>query len=776
MKTSVLSSLKDAASGILFLGFFSFWILILAPHLQVRQIDALKQRYAQEQRDIVRQTVENSGAAISKYRGELVAAGVSQDRADALILSVLRDDRFGIGGYGYFFVVDGSGVLRLHPTMPQIQGEYIGNITTADGFNFRDLLDAALRDSDAGYLEYSWPNPKTGGNDKKTTFALRLKEPPWIIAAGFYDGDLEAPLKKYEETTFSVLREIHMLVFGGFATAFALLLALSIYTNLKIRETERSLSRQMVALEQYKRILDESSMVSRTDIDGRITYVNDFFCLVTGHTKAEVIGKSHNVERHPDTPMETFKELWDTITAGRVWRGVIKNRKADGSRYYKRATILPLTDETGKITGYISSGQDITEIVEHKRDLQNAFLTDTLTGLGNRMRLLQDLQQAEDPCVFLVDIEGFGGINHAFGTDVGDSVLKQMASVLYDFSSRNGAKAYRIYADTFAILGGSKRPVPLSERAQVLASALNGLEIDIQGEKTSIITRIGFASKGNDSFAYADAALKRAKSERARVLGFDETAMMDNDSVRNLRILKCVHDALDADRVYPVFQPIARTGTKEIIKYECLMRLEDENGNTVLPDAFIGISKKTGLYRKLTLRIIESSMAYFQDKPMQFSLNLTIEDIMDPFTISYLVTEAKQKGVAGRFFVEIVETEEFTDFERAGEVLDYLQNEGIGIAIDDFGSGYSNFEYLLRLNPRYIKIDRAIVQNLFTDTRARDMLSSIVLFAKSSGIETIAEYIDSEALLEEVRVLGVDYVQGWLIGKAEPTLQAAVRA
>ncbi|HPA63445.1 MAG TPA: EAL domain-containing protein, partial [Spirochaetota bacterium] len=123
--------------------------------------------------------------------------------------------------------------------------------------------------------------------------------------------------------------------------------------------------------------------------------------------------------------------------------------------------------------------------------------------------------------------------------------------------------------------------------------------------------------------------------------------------------------------------------------------------------------------------------------------------------------------VTNRMIVEIVETEELKDLDRVISVLNQIKSEGIRIAVDDFGSGYSNFDYLIKINPTYVKIDQTIIQRVMTDERAKELLKSIVLFAKNSGIQTVAEFIDSIELEDEMRRVGIDYVQGWLIGKAE---------
>ena len=149
-------------------------------------------------------------------------------------------------------------------------------------------------------------------------------------------------------------------------------------------------------LEQYKVALDVSNIVSITDANGIIEYVNDKFCDISGYTPQELLGKPHNIVRHPDMPAKTFKYVWETIQAGKVWKGVIKNRAKDGSDYVVDSTILPIKDGHGIIRKYIGIRHDITPLIE-KEELIERQTKDHLTGLWNKVKLLEDLDGCEFP-------------------------------------------------------------------------------------------------------------------------------------------------------------------------------------------------------------------------------------------------------------------------------------------------------------------------------------------------------------------------------------------
>ncbi|MCD8568790.1 MAG: EAL domain-containing protein [Geovibrio sp.] len=235
-------------------------------------------------------------------------------------------------------------------------------------------------------------------------------------------------------------------------------------------------------------------------------------------------------------------------------------------------------------------------------------------------------------------------------------------------------------------------------------------------------------------------------------------------------MLKSIYAAIKNDKVFPVFQPIYNIATGRIEKYECLMRAEDETGQILTPGDFMDISKKTRIYPRLTLIIIEKSVQKFKNLPYEFSINLTIEDLMNDETMEYLITYAKSHDVLSRLVIEIVETEELQGFEEVLTLLREFKNHGVKIAIDDFGSGYSNFEYLIKLNADYVKIDAGIMKHVLEDERATEIVRSIVTFARQTGVRTIAEFISSEELLKAADSLGVDYAQGYFIGKPEREL------
>jgi len=188
-------------------------------------------------------------------------------------------------------------------------------------------------------------------------------------------------------------------------------------------------------LDVYKTAIDGSSIVSKTDPKGIITYVNKMFCEVSGYTEKELMGRSHNIIRHPEVPKEVFKEMWKVIKSKNIWKGTIKNRKKDGGSYIVNATILPILDSNNNVLEYVAVRHNITELEESKEEIKKQR-TDLLTGLPNRNQLINDLKSAVKPVLFYLNIDDFSGFNDFYGSSIGDDVLINMANKLKNLKKK----------------------------------------------------------------------------------------------------------------------------------------------------------------------------------------------------------------------------------------------------------------------------------------------------------------------------------------------------
>ena len=768
VRASTLGLVKDVVLALAVVCFFVTLLWSILPTIQSQQLRALEESFLRRQEGLFSRTVDNALERLDLEEQALEKTGLSAEVRQRILLDDLGRQRFGEADRGYYFVLEDSGRILLNPGFPDLVGSNVFQVISPDHVNLGTLLLGAAKAGSSTRVDYRWYLPSHYAVETKTTFVRRLPRLGWVLGSGFYSSSfdsMEAAFVQVSEKTLNETRGQSLLTGLGWALAT---LSLIVWVYLRVRTLELSLSRQIAALKQYKLLLDKSTIVSRTDRDGIILYVNDTFTEVTGYTRDQAVGVSQNIERHPDTPLATFRELWSTIRRGDVWQGTLKNRKADGTSYYKWATIVPILDEAGAVVEYLSSGHDITEVVENRLRLQGQFMTDPLTGLGSRSKLLLDLEAASQPSLVLVDIVQFVELNRLFGTRTGDEVLRQLAAALLDVADRWRAQVYRLHADTFALLRETVGQMELVADVEASAERLRTFTVPVADQTVSLSLRFGVGTGGSDVMLKADEALARARARRVSIEVHNADDDSNSDYAARLEVLETLRWALEHHRVIPVFQPIVSLSGPQAPKYECLMRVEGPSGDRLSPGAFIGLAKAVGLYLPLSRELFRVGIEAAADHTFDFSVNLTMEDIRSPETMDVLLALVRRHGVGSRLVVELVETEELELADSTERVFEALRSEGVRFAVDDFGAGYSSFDYLLRLSPAFVKIDGSIIQKLTTDPRARDLVSSLVSFARNAGIETVAEFLDREELLDSVRALGVEYGQGWLLGKAGP--------
>jgi EAL domain-containing protein (putative c-di-GMP-specific phosphodiesterase class I) len=172
------------------------------------------------------------------------------------------------------------------------------------------------------------------------------------------------------------------------------------------------------------------------------------------------------------------------------------------------------------------------------------------------------------------------------------------------------------------------------------------------------------------------------------------------------------------------------------------------------------------------MQMIDKSFAVFEKNDLEFSINLSIEDVMNSKLFYFIIEKLKNSNAASRLTFEILESESIEDFNKVEKFINEVKRYGVKIAIDDFGSGYSNFSYLIKIKADYIKIDGSLITDIDTDRSASLVVQTIVDFAQKLGMKTVAEYVHSSVVMDKVKELGIDYSQGFYID--EPTLKDSI--
>ena len=522
-------------------------------------------------------------------------------------------------------------------------------------------------------------------------------------------------------------------------------------------------------LKSYKEAMDVNSIVTISDEKGRIKYANDKFYEVTGFSKSEVLGKQHNIVRHPDEPKEVFEDMWNTILAGYIWRGKLKNLTKDGKTYIVQSAIVPVMDEKGKIKEFIATRYEITDIINKQEKIERLLITDTLTGLYNRFHLNETINSAEDNAsIALIDINGFHEINDFYGDDVGDKVIVKLSNIL----NRRLKSKYRLFhlsGDEFIVFNKDvKKDIFISEMIEI-NNFLNTKTLMINDKTFYLNTTVvlSFENK-HELIPSVHLAKTFAKQNGLNFNIYTEDNPLEQEYKDNLLWSNKIKKAIQDDRITVFFQPIVDTNTKKIIKYESLVRMIGTEGEVISPYFFLERAKKSNQYNMITRIVIDKTLGAMEKYGIDCSINLTIEDIQNDETKDFICDRLGTFSRCEDIAFELVESEGIENFDEVNRFIQNIKSHGCKVAIDDFGTGYSNFEYLLKLNADVIKIDGSLLKEIDRNQDHYDIVATIVSFAKIKNLKVVSEFVSSETILEKIKELGIDFSQGYLFSEPKP--------
>ena len=414
--------------------------------------------------------------------------------------------------------------------------------------------------------------------------------------------------------------------------------------------------------------------------------------------------------------------------------------------------------------------REVNDILEHKieektQQLISQSFEDTLTGLPNRHCLQYDLERKQIHALMILNLQNFREINDFFGTSIGDHLISQMANWLRSYS----LNPYRLSGDEFAILiEDPYTPEELETFATRLLHSLAEHPFNAGMEHVSLGITIGIDPGPEVSLSHADIALHQAKNSTKHFSFYSSESRVEEQYKTNIAITKMIHEALHEGRIICYYQPIVSTRTGRIEKYETLVRMIDEDGEVFLPNRFIPISQKTLIYPKITQTVVTHACETFRNRNEEFAVNLSIRDILDAQTVAFIEETLQRTGTACRIVFEILESEGIENFDAVMAFIHRMKALGTKIAIDDFGTGYSSIENILKLDIDYIKIDGSLIRLLESDSRRASIIESIAKCASKLGAKTVAEFVESEGLFNHIKSAGIDYAQGYYVGKPAP--------
>ncbi|WOE70770.1 EAL domain-containing protein [Hydrogenimonas thermophila] len=407
----------------------------------------------------------------------------------------------------------------------------------------------------------------------------------------------------------------------------------------------------------------------------------------------------------------------------------------------------------------------IDKIKFYYEKLLDSFSIDSLTGLHNLSRLKKDLENTPPASMLLINVDRFKELNDYYGFEIGDIVLKSIANTLKKIMS-DEMHLYRIGGSEFALVKFSE--FTIEEITKILDKLHNmHLDVDAMEELRVKFTAGVVQNRKNRLIEKASIALNAAKKWEKPFEFYNNAKELEVDYKRHIMWMKEVESAIEDDRLIVHFQPIVKADTKKTTKYEALIRLIDKDGKIHMPGEFLDVVQNSRLYSKITNIVIQKSFKTFESAKCSFSINLSMNDIKDPVCQNSIYEALSNYPNPERVVFEILETEELCDFETVNDFISKIHSYGAKIAIDDFGSGYSNFHYLLKMKVDFYKIDGSLIRYITEDSDSKLLVESIVHFAKKLGVETVAEYVENEDIANECKKVGIEYLQGYYFGKPE---------
>jgi diguanylate cyclase (GGDEF)-like protein/PAS domain S-box-containing protein len=463
---------------------------------------------------------------------------------------------------------------------------------------------------------------------------------------------------------------------------------------------------------------------------------------------------------------------------------------ASGDQHCLRLNGVPVFNNK-VFKGYRGTARDITKLKQDEKRMVILANQDHLTGLSNRRRFLQDLsheirrieRQEQLGVLLLLDLDHLKLVNDTAGHAAGDQIIVQVAGLLKR-ASREQDFVARISGDEFAIAYAAMSEQQGMEKARQLLERINALKPRYGGRTLNITASIGmvtFPQEGKvpvELMAKADAAICAAKSGgRNRVHRYNETDMMrermDNQLVWKDRLM----EALDSDNLVLAFQPIVGVSSGKVHHYEVLVRMREPDGVLISPGKFIPAAEQFGLIQKVDRYIVTKAIRHLAELPVAmadigFSINLSGLSVGRQDMFELIAREVLEAGIEPtRITFEITETAACEQLNNALEFIQKVRQLGCQVSLDDFGVGFSSFSYLKHLHADILKIDGSFIRDIHNNNADQLFVKALVDVARGMGMRTVAEFVENEQVYQRVRSLGVDYVQGYYLGK--PQLQLA---
>jgi diguanylate cyclase (GGDEF)-like protein/PAS domain S-box-containing protein len=563
---------------------------------------------------------------------------------------------------------------------------------------------------------------------------------------------------------------------AGLALGLLSLLALSRQSALR-RRAEQGSAALRLAAEQVR------DLVTIADGKGRIEYVNKAVEEVTGYSRRELVGARSGSWLPWYQGVPFLAEMQRTVLAGKPYRAGVLGRRKTGEAFLAEETITPLAGPAGGLEGILSTARDVTEQRLLECTLDHRARHDPLTGLPNRRHLLRQLDQALQPAgggarsaaVLAVDLDRFTQLNDLIGSAAGDQLLLEVGQRLYALAGERDLVA-RLGGDEFALVrvGGEGR-VDAAAAAEDVRQTVS--QIRAGPDDLSLTAAVGiavFPDHGHDARSLVENAALALGAARLRgrgaVVQFDEGLARGAADVFLLE--KHLSSALRNQEYLLHYQPYFELATRRLAGVEALIQWRSAELGTVPAARFIPLLEENGMILEVGLWVLETACRQAREwEASRLALPVSVNLSGAQFRNRRLV-EAVAEAIGrhrldpARLTLEVTESVCLDDLDYAVGTLKRLKDLGVSVSVDDFGTGYSSLSYLKRLPVDTLKIDMSFVRDVTRDQDAASIVSAITTLARSMGLRTVAEGIETEEQRNVLHLLRCDMGQGFYFSPA----------
>ncbi len=558
-------------------------------------------------------------------------------------------------------------------------------------------------------------------------------------------------------------------------------LAARISVTLLIAMDQQQLRLQGIAMESV------ANAVFITNCDGRIKWVNNAFIRLSGYTEGEVSGKTPRLFKSGKQDPSFYQQVWQTILAGKVWRGEIINRRKDGDLYTVNQTITPLLDTHGKVCHFVAIHEDISDKKKIEERIHYMAHYDALTNLPNRNLFLDYLElelahahrNERMVAVMFLDLDRFKIINDTMGHVFGDKLLKAVAERMRA-CIREGDTVSRLGGDEFTfIIPDIVQPQDVVLIAQKILNAMSR-SFQVEGRDIHVTPSIGIALYPSDAddadslIKKADTAMYHAKEQGKNTFKFYREDM----NVSNFERLTLENDlrkALEKGELFVYYQPLIDQDTGQIISMEALARWQHPDIGMISPAKFIPIAEETGLIVPIgewvLMKACDQTRAWHDAgfHALRVMVNLSARQFKQQNLVN-TITQVLQKTGLDPHYLELELTEGIV-MQNDITILSALRELkalGILLSIDDFGTQYSSLSYLKRFPIDTLKIDRSFVHDITTNPDDAAIVTAIIAIAESLKLKVVAEGVENKEQAAFLRKLRCNNIQGYVYSHPLP--------